>query len=67
MCLFSHPLELYYSLLTDKQGGFTPVYVASEIGQTNIVDLLIKAGAKIDLASTEVSKPNGMIKSSSVS
>ena len=54
--LFSHPLKLYYySLLTDKQGGFTPLFVASQIGQTDIVDLLIKAGANIHLASTEVS------------
>ena len=41
-------------LLANKQGGFTPVYVASQIGQTDIVDLLIKAGANIHLASTEV-------------
>ena len=54
-CSFSLPLKLYYySLLTNKQGGFTPVYAASEMGQTDIVDLLIKAGANIHLASTEV-------------
>ena len=53
--LFSLPLKLYYySILTNKQGGFTPVYAASEMGQTDIVDLLIKAGANIHLASTEV-------------
>ena len=54
-CSFSLPLKLYYySLLTNKQGGFTPVYAASQIGQTDIVDLLIKAGAN-HLASTAVS------------
>ena len=54
-CIFSHPLQLYYySLLANKQGGFTPVYSASQNGQTPIVDLLIKAGADIHLPSTEV-------------
>ena len=53
--LILHPLKLYYySLFTNQQGGFTPMYVASEIGQTDIVDLLIKAGADIHLASTKV-------------
>ena len=56
-CLLSHPLKLYYySLLTNKQGGFTPLFAASQVGETDIVDLLIKAGADIHLASTEVSR-----------
>ena len=49
--LFPHPLLLP---LIDKQDGFTPVYAASQIGQRDIVDLLIKAGADIHLASVKV-------------
>ena len=36
------------------QGGFSPVYVACQKGHTDVVDLLVKAGADIDLATTEV-------------
>ena len=36
------------------QGGFSPVYVASQEGHTSTVDLLIEAGAKIHVASTKV-------------
>ena len=46
----------FNNINTDEQGRFTPVYMASQIGLTNIVDLLIKAGANIHLASTEVSR-----------
>ena len=45
---------LKYFLLTNKQDGLTPRYAASWIGQRDIVDLLIKAGADTHLASTEV-------------
>lgn len=37
------------------QGGFTAVYVASQNGHTDVVDLLVKAGADIHLANTNVS------------
>ena len=36
------------------QNGCSPVYVASEYGHTDVVDLLVQAGADIHLASTEV-------------
>ena len=36
------------------QNGYTPVYVASEYGHTDVVDLLVQAGADIHLATTEV-------------
>ena len=49
-------LSSFNNFNTDKQDGFTPVYMASQIGLTDIVDLLIKAGANIHLASTEVSR-----------
>ena len=32
------------------QGGFSPVYVASQNGHTDIVDLLVNAGGDIHLA-----------------
>ena len=38
----------------ETQDGFSPVYVASGKGHTEVVDLLVQAGADIHLASTEV-------------
>ena len=35
------------------QNGFSPVYVASEEGHTNVVELLVQAGADIHLATTD--------------
>ena len=35
------------------QNGFSPVYGASQNGHTEIVDLLVQAGADIHLATTE--------------
>ena len=35
------------------QDGFSPVYVASQKGHTEVVDLLIQAGADINLATTD--------------
>ena len=42
------------SFFTCMQGGFSPVFVASQKGHTEIVDLLFQAGADIHLATTEV-------------
>ena len=36
------------------QDGFSPVYAASQNGHTEIVDLLVQAGADIHLATTKV-------------
>ena len=36
------------------QDGVSPVYVASQKGHTDVVDLLVQAGADIHLATTEV-------------
>ena len=35
------------------QNGCSPVYVASEYGHTDVVDLLVQAGADIHLATTD--------------
>ena len=36
------------------QNGASPVYAASQEGHTEVVDLLVQAGADIHLATTEV-------------
>ena len=41
------------SYFTCVQNGFSPVYIASENGHTEVVDLLVQAGADIHLATTE--------------
>ena len=41
-------------LLFSTQDGLSPVFVASQGGHTEVVDLLVKAGADIHLVSTEV-------------
>ena len=43
----------HFVLLT-PQGGFTPVYVASQEGHTEVVDVLVRAGADVHQATTEV-------------
>ena len=54
VCLFHSSCRycLYYCFCL--QGELTPIYAASYIGQRYIVDLLIKAGADIHLASLNV-------------
>ena len=42
------------SFFTYTQDGFSPVFVASQKGHTEEVDLLVQAGADIHLATTEV-------------
>ena len=46
-----HTLTLFCCCQT--QNGFSPVYVASQNGHTEVVDLLVQAGADIHLASTD--------------
>ena len=41
------------SYFTCVQNGFSPVYAASQKGHTEVVDLLVQAGADIHLASTD--------------
>ena len=36
------------------QNGFSPLYMASEYGHTEIVDLLVRAGADVNQATTKV-------------
>ena len=42
------------SSLCQTQDGGTPVYAASQNGYSEIVDLLVQAGANIHLATNEV-------------
>ena len=41
------------SFFTSMQDGISPVYVASQNGHTEVVDLLVQAGADIHLATTD--------------
>ena len=47
-----HTLTIFCCCQT--QDGFSPVYAASQNGHTEVVDLLVQAGADIHLATTEV-------------
>ena len=47
-----HTLTIFCCCQT--QNGLSPVYVASLKGHTEVVDLLVQAGADINLATTEV-------------
>ena len=42
------------SYFTCVQDGISPVYAASQEGHTEVVDLLVQAGADIHLATTKV-------------
>ena len=46
-----HTLTIFCCCQT--QDGFSPVYLASQKGHTEVVDLLVQAGADIHLATTE--------------
>ena len=59
--LFRHiePVLILFHIQTifcccQTQDGVSPVYVASQKGHTEVVDLLVQAGADIHLAITEV-------------
>ena len=43
---------MYFSLTV--QDGFSPVYVASQMGHTDVVDVLVKAGADVNQTLTKV-------------
>ena len=47
-------LLLLLLLLLSTQDGLSPVFAASHNGHTDVVDLLVQAGADIHLATTEV-------------
>ena len=48
-----HKYLFLMSYFTCVQDGYSPVYVASLSGHTEVVDLLVQAGADIHLASTD--------------
>ena len=45
---------LLYLLLTHVQNGGSPLYAASQEGHTDVVDILIEAGADVHQARTTV-------------
>ena len=47
-----HKYLIPVSYLTCVQDGLSPMYVASQEGHTEVVDLLVQAGADIHLATT---------------
>ena len=47
-------LNLSISVGLCLQNGASPLFIASEEGHTDVVDILIKAGADIHQATTEV-------------
>ena len=49
-----HKYLFSVSFLTPMQNGISPVYAASKNGHTEVVDLLVQAGANIDQATTKV-------------
>ena len=51
--LVRHKYLFPVSYFTCVQNGLSPVYVASQEGHTEVVDLLIQAGADIHLATTD--------------
>ena len=57
MCLLGALMQHKYlfpvSYFTCVQDGLSPVYVASQNGHTEVVDLLVQAGANIHLATTD--------------
>ena len=46
--------HVYTILSSTVQDGMSPLYVASECGHTEIVDLLLGAGADVHQATTKV-------------
>ena len=46
------------------QDGCSPIYVASQEGHTEVVDLLVQAGAEINLVSTKVHVSTNTVSSS---
>ena len=60
------PIFIVRSKLYCTQNGLSPVYVASQEGHTDVVELLVQAGADIHLATTddEVSDDSHTVSSS---
>ena len=46
-----HTLKIFYCF--EMQDGYIPVYAASQNGHTEVVDLLVQAGADIHLPTTD--------------
>ena len=44
---------MYCAYILLSQNGISPVYAASQEGHTDVVELLVQAGADIHLATTE--------------
>ena len=51
MLIVCHTLTIFCCCQT--QDGYSPVYAASQNGHTEVVDLLVQAGADIHLATTD--------------
>ena len=51
MLIVFHTLTIF--CVCQTQNGFSPVFVASMEGHTEVVDLLVQAGADIHLATTD--------------
>ena len=51
--LLQHKYLFSLSYFTFVQDGYSPVYVASQEGHTEVVDVLVQAGADIHLITTE--------------
>ena len=64
MLIVFHTLTIFCCCQT--QNGISPVYVASGKGHTEVVDLLVQAGADIHLATTDEVHDSTQTVSSSV-
>ena len=49
--IFMHFLDM---CIFTKQNGFSPVYIASQNGHADTVDVLVKAGADVNLANIDL-------------
>ena len=54
--MYTHPDNHFYCIHFNTQNGANAVFVASLNGHKDVVDLLVQAGADINLATTEVFK-----------
>ena len=50
-----HTLQNNVNFLITAQGGYSPLYVASQNGHTEVVDILLNSGADVHQANTTVS------------